>query len=295
MSEYQIKSYDESYIEKQVEIGTSFAERWIGYGQTQVERLKEVYSRENFDPETRLYCFKGEEMIGFIGANVVDVEDEGIKRADTRLAFVLPGHEEAFDLLFSQLVEVLKKKEVSRIETFQTILHDNYYELAEGLGFSYNRTVTEIYTGTPDTFKPFETELKVVDYNPETDAAGIKKFLKEAYPNFTDEGIENYVNRLPENEAIYVRKVIRKDDELLAFCCAINTQTPNQAQITTLLGKSSDYKKHAVSVVMTESKDKEKIVVFLNPNNPVDAEEAKDFLSMGYEKAADYDILRKEI
>jgi hypothetical protein len=295
MSEYQIKSYDESYIEKQVEIGTSFAERWIGYGQTQVERLKEVYSRENFDPETRLYCFKGDELVGFIGANVVDVEDEDIKRADTRLAFVLPGHEDAFDLLFNQLVEVLKKKEVSRIETFQTILHDNYYELAEGLGFSYNRTITEIYTGTPDAFKLFETELDVFDYNHETDADGIKKFLKEAYPNLTDERIENYVNRIPENEAIYVKKVIRKDGELLAFCCAINTQTPNQAQITTLLGKSSDYKKHAVSAVMAESKDKEKVVVFLDPNNPVDAEEARDFLSMGYEKAADFDVLRKEI
>ena len=60
----------------------SFAERWIGYGQTPVDRLKENYARENFDPETRLYCFKGDEMVGYIGANVVDVEDEGIKRAD---------------------------------------------------------------------------------------------------------------------------------------------------------------------------------------------------------------------
>ena len=295
MSEYTIKPYDKSYIEEQVEIGMSFSERWIAYGQTPVDRLREAYSRENFDPETRLYCFKGDEMVGYIGANVVDVEDEGIKRADTRLAFVLPGHEEAFDLLFSQLLEVLKKKEVSRIETPQTVLQDNYYELAEGLGFTFNRTITEIYTGAPDAFKPFKTDLDVVDYDHGTDAEGVKKFLKESYANLTDEVIENYVNRIPENEAIYVRKVIRKEDELLAFCCAINTQTPNQAQITTLLGKNAEYKKHVVSEVMNESKENERVVVFLNPNNPVDVEEAKDFLSMGYEKAADFNILRKEI
>ena len=295
MSEYEIKPYDESYIEKQVEIGMSFAERWIGYGQTQVERLKEAYSRENFDPETRLYCFKGDEMVGYIGANVVDVEDEGIKRADSRLAFVLPGHEEAFDLLYNQLLEVLKNKEVKRIETFQTVLHDNYYELAEGLGFSFHRKITEVYTGTPDAFKPFETDSEVMDYNHETDAEGVRQFLKETYENLTDERIEDYVNRIPENEAIYVRKVIRTDEKLLAFCCAINMQNPNTAQITTLLGKNSDYKKHVVSEVMSESKDKEKVVVFLNPNNPVDEEEVKDFLSMGYEKAADFNILRKEI
>lgn len=48
MSEYKIKHYDESYIEKQVEIGNYFAQKWITYGQSSVEKVKQVYSREKF-------------------------------------------------------------------------------------------------------------------------------------------------------------------------------------------------------------------------------------------------------
>ena len=199
MSEYKIKPYDESYIEKQVEIGTSFAERWLAYGQSSVEQVKQNYSRENFDPDTRLYCFEGDEMVGYIGANIAEVEEENIKRANTRLAFVLPGHEEAFNLLYDQLLEVLKKKGVSEIESPQLKQHDNYYELAEGLGFSFSRTIGEIYVGTPKTFKPFKTDSVITDYNHESDSEGVMKFLSEAYPNMTEEIVKNYVNRMPEN------------------------------------------------------------------------------------------------
>ena len=76
MSEYTMKPYNESFIEKQVEIGTSFSQKWIAYGQSSVEQVKEAYSRDTFIPDTRLYCFKGDEMVGYIGANIVDVEEE---------------------------------------------------------------------------------------------------------------------------------------------------------------------------------------------------------------------------
>lgn len=41
MSEYKIKPYDEAYIEKQVEIGNHFAQKWITYGQSNVEQVKQ--------------------------------------------------------------------------------------------------------------------------------------------------------------------------------------------------------------------------------------------------------------
>lgn len=297
MTDYTIKPYNESFIEKQVEIGNHFAQKWIAYGQSSVEQVKEVYSRETFDPETRLYCFKGDEMVGYIGANIVDVEEEKIKRAQTRLAFVLPGHEGAFNLLFDQLVEVLKQKEVAEIETPQTVLNDNYYEIAEKLGFSKTRTVTEIYLCDPSNVKHFETENSIADYNNETDVEQVKSQLGETYPNLAGDNLENYVKRIAENENLLGYRVIKKDGEILAYGAATSTQNEGFATISLLIGKSSELKKHIISDLLTKINEEgfEQVVVYLNPETPVEKEEAEDFMTAGFEKSASYDILTKKL
>jgi len=297
MTDYTIKPYNESFIEKQVEIGNHFAQKWIAYGQSSVEQVKEVYSRETFDPATRLYCFKGDEMVGYIGANIVDVEEENIKRAQTRLAFVLPGHEGAFNLLFEQLVEVLKQKEVAEIETPQTVLNDNYYELASNLGFSKTRTVTDIFFCDTSNIKSYETKLPITDYNHETDVEQVKKQLGETYENLAGDALDNYVNRVAENENLISYRVIKKDDEILAYGAATSTQTEGYAQISLLIGKSSELKKPIISDLIFKIKDAgfKQVVVFLNPETPVEKEEAEDFMAAGFEKSASYDILTKKL
>ena len=297
MSEYTIKPYNESFIEKQVEIGTFFAQKWIAYGQSSVEQVKEAYSRDTFDPETRLYCFKGDEMVGYIGAHIVDVEEEKIKRAQTRLAFVLPGHEGAFDLLFDQLLSVLKEKGVDEIETPQTSLNDNYYELAEKLGFSKTRTVTEIFYCDTSKIQPYESDYSTVDYNHETDVEQIKKQLGETYPNLAGDNLDNYVNRIAENENLLGYKVIKKDEEILAYGAASSTQNEGFAQISLLIGKSSKLKKPIISDLLFKIKDAgfKQVVVFLNPETPVEKEEAEDFMAAGFEKSASIDILTKKL
>ena len=72
MTDYVIKTYDESFLEKQVEIGTHFAKKWLTFTQSNAEKLKQIYSQDNFDSDTRLYCFKDKEMVGYIGATISD-------------------------------------------------------------------------------------------------------------------------------------------------------------------------------------------------------------------------------
>ncbi len=299
MSEYTIKPYDESYIEKQVEIGTTFANRWISYGQSNVERVKENYARDTFDPETRLYCFKGEEMVGYIGANIVevDVEEEKIKRAQTRLAFVLPGHEGAFDLLYDQLLTVLKEKEVDEIETPQTVLNDNYYELAEKLGFSKTRQAGDIFLCDLSKMIPFETDHKIVDYNHETDAEQVKSQLNAAYPNLEGENLENYVNRMANNDNLESYRVIKDGEEILAYCATTSGNAESTAQTSLLIGKSSELKRHLISDAISTLKDKgfKQAVIFLNLELELEKEEAEDFKAVGFEPVATYDILTKKL
>ncbi len=296
MSKYTIKPYNESYIEKQVEIGNYYAQKWITYGQSSVEQVKEVYSRENFDPETKLYCFKGEEMVGYIGATIQDIEEEKIKRAQTRLAFVLPCHEEAFALLCNELFNVLKKKEVSEIHTPQTKFLDNYIELAEEYGFSKLRTANEIFIGKPEKMIGMEMNVEASDYNNETDAEELKEMFFKAYENFGREGIENYVNRMVENENLYTKRSIKKDGNLAAFCNAGRMMTEGYGQIQTLIGVDREHKKYAILDVMNKIENEvENVIVYLNPANPLELEEAEDFVALGFKKVATTDIFEKKL
>jgi hypothetical protein len=298
MSEYTIKQYDESFIDKQVEIGNTFANRWISYGQTPVDRLRERYSADDFDPETRLYCFKGDEMVGFIGANVTEVEEEErkFKRAQTRLSFVLPGHEDAFGLLYDQLLDVLKQKGVEEVQTPQTILNDDYYQKAEKLGFSKTRKTADIFLCDISKMKPFETDYEIVDYNHETDVEQVKTMLVEAYPNIGD-NLDTYVERMANNENLISYRVIKEGDEILAYCGTTSGNAEATAQTSLLIGRNSELKRHLISdaLAILREKDFKQAVIFLNLELELEKREAEDFKAVGFEHVGTYDILTKKL
>ncbi|MHA2255531.1 MAG: GNAT family N-acetyltransferase, partial [Candidatus Heimdallarchaeaceae archaeon] len=202
MTEYEIRKYDESYIEDQVKIGMMLAERTFTYRQSSVEQVKQAYSREDFDPETRLYCFKGDELVGYIGARVREVEEEKIKIALSRLAFYLPGHEKVYDLLYDHLVEVLKTKDVKRIETGQTVAEGQYYDLAKKKGFELIQDGVNIYEFDFSNFKEYETDSEAGDFDKETEAEQIVKMLGDLYTEIATENIQNAVNNYAENEDV---------------------------------------------------------------------------------------------
>ena len=60
---YEIRTYSEEYLEKQVEIGSSILKNWLGAAQTPYDRLKAAYSKEGFDPSSKYYAFKDGEMV----------------------------------------------------------------------------------------------------------------------------------------------------------------------------------------------------------------------------------------
>ena len=45
-------------------------EDWVWPYQYNLEFLKKLYSSPDFDPETALFCFKDDEMVGFISARI---------------------------------------------------------------------------------------------------------------------------------------------------------------------------------------------------------------------------------
>jgi hypothetical protein len=297
MTDYIIKGYNESFIEDQVKIGRTLAERTFTYAQSTVEQINQTYSREDFDPETRLYCFKGDEMVGFIGARVREDEEEKIKIAQSRLAVCLPGHEKAFDVLYDHLVEVLKKKDVKRIETGQTIVEGLYYYLTKKKGFELVRDGVYIYQLDIPKFKDFTTDAEVGDFNKETDTEQVVKRLGELYSQIPAENIQNAVNNYAESENVIANISLRKEGKVVGHGCVVKLQHPEVVNIRLLSSENSEYKKHITAELVKECQKKgyEKISVFLNPENPVDVQEGKDIEEVGFEKVGSFETFSKEI
>lgn len=129
-------------------------------------------------------------------------------------------------------------------------------------------------------------EFEVSDYNHKTDAAELIEIFFDAYENFGREGIKNYVNRMAVNEELYAKRSFKKDGKLVAFCTAGRISNEDNSQIQTLIGNDRKFKKNAILDIMKILKEKrvENVIVYLNPDNPVEAEEAEDFTAIGFEK-----------
>ena len=77
MSNYVIKSFQPEFIEQQVAVGQIVVKDWKYIDQTPAEQLQVTYSQPEFDPETRLYCFKEDKLVGFLtGKTMKDGEEE---------------------------------------------------------------------------------------------------------------------------------------------------------------------------------------------------------------------------
>ncbi|NPD88840.1 MAG: GNAT family N-acetyltransferase [Asgard group archaeon] len=297
MSDYVIKSYDESFLKKQVEIGTIYSKKWLTFTQSNVEKLRQIYSQDNFDSDTRLYCFKDKEMVGYISATIIIDEEKNTKRANTRLAFVLPGHEKMFYTLYSQLEEILKEKGVSVITTTQSKMNDNYYELAEKIGFIYEKTNVEIFIGSSNSFKEFESDLPISDFNREINYNLALKKLKETYKNSTEEALTNYLNLTTTTHKPISFRVMKDGDKIVAFCRTRVSSTDRFAQIDLLLSEGSEFRKQIISDAMVICKNKgyEEVAVRLSIHDQNDIENAKDFVSVGFEKITMEDRLVKKL
>ena len=132
-------------MEKQVEIGSSILENWPGTGQTDVEGLKQRYAMDDFDPETKFYAFKDDEMVGFLTATIkANKEGEDILRANMEFPIVLEGNEEAENILMEQAISVLKAKGVGRVQSRGSVLWGKTNEYVKAYEYTQKHQLTPL-------------------------------------------------------------------------------------------------------------------------------------------------------
>jgi hypothetical protein len=145
MNEYVIKDYQKGFEQDQVRIGLEVARNWIWPYAYHLDELLKIHARPDFDPDTRHYCFLGDEMVGYMFSLVTPLGDSGISTANLDFPRMLPGHEQAAALLIAKALESLRKKGISRVVGRVTTMCPNDVQLAEKMGFTISDWGYKVY------------------------------------------------------------------------------------------------------------------------------------------------------
>ena len=216
MEGYTLKNYEKGFEEEQAKVGYEVVSTWSFAHQTPSTVLREVYSKPDFDPETRHYCFKDGKMVGYLTSKVIEPKEDGRKRASLVFPSILPNHEEATELLLERAFDVLKKKDIEVVETYVSALSGNNYDLAHKWDYKYIEdfdNIVYILNGTEIKANLETAEIR--NFDKENDLEKWLALVKE-YDELSDERLENLVKDLEnESENIVAHLVIEEHGKIV--------------------------------------------------------------------------------
>ncbi|MFW9924826.1 MAG: hypothetical protein ACFFDW_16225, partial [Candidatus Thorarchaeota archaeon] len=255
-------------MEAQEEIGKEATKDWSGFGQTPASRLKQIYSRDNFDPETKYYAFKDDKLVGFITSTILPEKEGEVKRANLELPIVLKEHKECSDLLFKQLVSTLKQKSVKIVQTRVGDIYKGTQELAKKYGYSYAKDLY-ILMETKVNKIPMEktSDIEIMDYDAARDSKELKKIIieklgaPEEQANATIERLEKERERYP------VLLVMYQENHIVGTALAYpNEKIPKQFRFGLFYCENEKNIKPLVFALVNKIKayDVESIIHFLS-------------------------------
>ncbi len=224
---YEIRSYREEFLQEQERIGREVTKDWSAFGQTPAEQLKNVYSQPDFDPETRLYCFKDGKMVGFLTSKVEKAE--GVLKASLEFPMVLPGHEEAESLLFEKALEVLRKKGVRVVRTRAGEAWGKTMEKVRLYGYTFSEPLTVEYSVDVKkaTIEDVPGLQDITDYDHGRDLEQmVAIFIKEL--SFTPEQARENFETINKSDQVLAHMVIRKKGEITGRALVLRHETHPQ-------------------------------------------------------------------
>ncbi len=147
MPKYVIRDYQKGFEQDQARIGIDVARSWIWPYAYHLEDLLKIHSQPDFDPDTRQYCFLDDQMVGYVFSLCQPSGDNDNKETIATLEFprMLPGHEQAAELLIEKALETLRKKGVARVVGRVTTMCPGDILLAEKMGFSISDWGYKVY------------------------------------------------------------------------------------------------------------------------------------------------------
>jgi hypothetical protein len=228
MKTYVIKDYQKGFEQDQVRIGLEVARNWVWPYAYHLEGLLKVHSRPDFDPETRHYCFLDGEMVGYMFSLVVPSGESAGPTATLDFPRMLPGHEQAAELLIEKAFETLRKKGVTLVKGRVTTMCPGDVRLAEKCGFSIRDWGYKVYysyeMGWGRLARP---DAPVQEIDPERDldeCAGLASKWYSRPPEWCRAHLAEW-----HAEGLITHLGVRRDGKLIAACMA----APNDVRPST--------------------------------------------------------------
>jgi hypothetical protein len=145
MERYQIKEYQKGVEHDQVRIGLEVAQTWPWPFAYNLEELLAIHAQPDFDPQTRHYCFLGDEMVGYMVSSIKTPEENQPSFAVLDFPRMLPGHEQAAGLLVTKAIETLQERDISLVKGHLTTMYPLHIDVAEEMGFKISDWGFKVY------------------------------------------------------------------------------------------------------------------------------------------------------
>ena len=293
MTDYTIKKYHEGFEEKQAELGTEVSKNWQQFGQTPADRLKEAYSQPEFDPETRLYAFKGEEMVGFLTSAVNQEQEDGKTIATLSIPIVKVGHEEALTLLMDKALQTLKDKGTEVVRTVASNTWGDYAKIPEKWEFEKVRVNAYLVSQKLDSIKTVDDVENVLLYDKERDLDQLVEIFVKELGMTEEQAIQNF-EVIDTAENILGHYVVRVDDKIVARTFAQIDPEQNESYVGYIYATDEKYRKQLISKIVHQCKEKgiEEVKSFLFGGMVDKIDEYKE---MGFEKQGKSMLFEKKL
>ena len=259
MAKYVIKKYEKGFEVDQERVGIEVALTFLQPHQTRAELLKERYSQEDFDPETRLYAFKDDEMVGFLTSRVLEEQEDGVKRASLTPPSVLSKHAEVNDILINQATEILAKKGVQQIRSFFGTGTDKNEDDAKKWGYNKVSTNHFLYKIEIEKVDMSVSTEKISKFSFEKHQKAVATMMAELYER-DFEWANAFFDRIKTQELpIRYQFVIEEEGEIKAFAgISLNNIKKTNATVYGIRAETPELMKSMIAKVAQIAK-KEKI------------------------------------
>jgi hypothetical protein len=294
MQTYEIINYQKGFEHDQARIGTEVARNWIWPYAYSLEDLIRMHASPDFDPETRQYCFLAGEMVGYIVSEISRPQDDSALKANLDFPRMLPGHEQAAELLIEKAIETLKKKGVTHISGRVTTMCPNDIRLAEKMGFCiYDWGYKVYYSYKTDRGKlniPFDP---IEEVNPENDLDECAEIAAKWYKRPSTWCLSHLQEW--HNAGIITHLCIRKNGTMIAACMAApNEIRPSTAAIHYIYSPEEQFLKPMLINVVNKSVDYGVLNVIADLINE-QSEYEHVYQNLGFTKVADWARCEKEL
>jgi len=290
--EYRIEQYKEEFIEDQYRIAMEVSKDWNFYRPTPPQGLKEAYSRADFDPETRYYCFKNGEMVGFIVSRILG-EVDGKVRADLSYPMVLDGHEEVFDVLYKKAIDTLEKKEVKIINMEACDKWGSTLEFVEKSNFKFVENRYVLYDYFTNSYNE-EVDIKnAKEYNNDEDFDKLLNYLMNVR-GFPEERSRNAINTIVNVYAddVYAHAFYVENNEILARGVATMITNTKVNFYFSDHNDKFDNELFAKLIQIFKQRKVEIVQAYLNKNFQKDEDR---YLKLGFRKQGEIKLFEKKL